>query len=160
MGGEFAQWHEWNHDTGLDWPCLENPAHAGVQSLVRDLNGLYRDAPALHQGDCQPEGFRWVVVDDGHNSVFAWLRYPMDGGPPALVVCNFTPVPRHGYRLGVPLGGAWQERLNTDAAAYGGSNLGNDGLVHAAPDGLHGLPASLTLTLPPLATLVLMPGHP
>ena len=157
MGGEFAQDREWNHDTGLDWHLLDEPLHAGMQALVRDLNTAYRDVPALHQGDCQPAGFRWVVVDDSANSVFAWLRYPMDGGRPALVICNLTPAPRHDYRLGVPQAGAWTERLNTDAGLYGGSNLGNDGRMQAGPDGMHGLPASLTLTLPPLSTLVLLP---
>ena len=119
-----------------------------MQSLIRDLNAAYRDIPALHEGDCDPAGFRWVVVDDADNSVFAYLRQSLTGGPPALVVCNFTPVPRHGYRLGVPQGGRWAERLNTDAAVYGGSNMGNGGGVEAEHHpASHGFPASLSLTL-------------
>ena len=157
MGGEIAQDREWNHDTGLDWNLLDDPANAGVQRLLRDLNGLYRHVPALHQGDCDPAGFRWVVIDDAANSVFAYLRFPVGDGAPALVVCNLTPVPRHGYRLGVPQAGGWTERLNTDATIYGGSNMGNGGRVHAEDTPSHNLPATLTLTLPPLATLVLMP---
>jgi 1,4-alpha-glucan branching enzyme len=157
MGGEFGQDREWNHDTGLDWYLLDDPAHSGVQHLLRDLNALYRTTPALHQGDCDPAGFRWVVIDDAQNSVFAFLRYPLHGGAPALIVCNFTPVPRLGYRLGASQGGGWRECINTDAAAYGGSNAGNGGRVWAEEAPLHGLPASLSLTLPPLATLVLMP---
>lgn len=157
MGGEFAQDREWNHDVGLDWHLLDDPMHAGMQRLVRDLNHLYRSIPALHRGDCRGDGFRWVVVDDQENSVFAWLRFTPDGGAPVLMVCNFTPVPRHDYRVGVPQGGVWVERLNTDGAAYGGSNLGNAGHLQADAAPRHGLVASLALTLPPLATLVLLP---
>ncbi|MBC7800736.1 MAG: 1,4-alpha-glucan branching protein GlgB [Gemmatimonadaceae bacterium] len=154
MGCEFAQDREWNHDTGLDWDLLDQPHHAGMRDLIRDLNGAYRSTPALHQGDCDPRGFRWVVVGDSANSVFAMLRLPLDGGAPALVVCNFTPVPRHAYRVGVPHAGAWREVLNTDAARYGGSNIGNGGGVAADDEPSHGFPASLSLTLPPLATLI------
>ena len=158
MGCEFAQEREWNHDTGLDWHLLDRPAHKGVQSLVRDLNAAYRSVPALHVGDCEPSGFRWAVVDDADNSVFAYLRLAGDGAAPVLVVCNFTPVPRHGYRVGVPQGGTWSELLNTDAAVYGGSNVGNLGKIAADGEPAHGFPVSLTLTLPPLATLVLHAG--
>ena len=157
MGCEFAQDNEWNHDTGLDWHLLDDPNHAGIHLLMRDLNHAYRTIPALHQGDCDPQGFRWVVVDDAENSVYAYLRRSLDGSPPALVVCNFTPIPRHDYRLGVPHVGPWVERLNTDAAIYGGSNVGNQGRVEAELVGTHGLPASLLLTLPPLSTLVMIP---
>ena len=129
-----------------------------MQTLIRDLNALYRDVPALHDGDCEPAGFRWVVMEDSENSVFAYLRQSTTGGPPALVICNFTPVPRYDYRLGVPRTGHWVERLNSDAAIYGGSNLGNGGQVWAHEHPSHGLPASLSLTLPPLATIVLMPA--
>jgi 1,4-alpha-glucan branching enzyme len=155
MGGEFAQEREWNHDHGLDWYLLDNPAHSGMQSLVRDLNGAYRNLPALHQRDCEPGGFRWVVLDDAEQSVFAYLRLGADGTKPALVVCNFTPVPRLGYRVGVPHAGLWREVLNTDAGVYGGSNMGNGGSVYADGAPLHDLPASLSLTLPPLATIIL-----
>ena len=155
MGGEFAQDREWNHDTGLDWDLLDQAPNAGMQALLRDLNGAYRRMPALHQGDCDPGGFQWVVVGDSANSVFAYLRLPTDGGPAALVVCNFTPVPRQGYRIGVPHGGTWKEVLNSDASGYGGSNVGNGGALQADPVPSHGHPASLSLTLPPLATLIL-----
>jgi len=158
MGCEFAQEREWNHDTGLDWDLLDQSNHRGVQTLVRDLNAAYRGVPALHVGDCDPSGFRWVVVDDAENSVFAYLRLGGPGDPPVLVVCNFTPVPRHGYQVGVPARGAWSEMLNTDAAVYGGSNIGNLGQITADGEPAHGFPVSLTLTLPPLATLVLRGG--
>jgi 1,4-alpha-glucan branching enzyme len=157
MGGEFAQDREWNHDTGLDWDLLDVPEHAGTQKLLRDLNGLYRREPALHQGDCDPAGFRWVIIDDAGNSVYAYLRQPLDGSPPALVVCNMTPVPRPAYRIGVPMGGVWTELMNTDATEYGGSGVGNGGLAHAEEHGAHEMPFSLNLTLPPLATLVFRP---
>ncbi len=156
MGCEFAQEREWNHDHGLDWDLLDQPEHRGVQSLVRDLNARYRDLPALHRMDCVPEGFRWVVDGDAEQSVFAYLRMGGDGVTPVLVVCNFTPVPRYGYRLGAPQGGAWRERLNTDAALYGGGNVGNGGPVQAEDVPSHGFPASLLLTLPPLATIILV----
>ncbi len=158
MGGEFAQEREWNHDHGLDWHLLDQPENRGVQALLRDLNGLYKTMPALHARDCSPDGFRWVVLDDAEQSVFAYLRFGGESAAPALVVCNFTPVPRYGYRLGVPQGGAWREVLNTDAATYGGSNVGNGGAVHAEDVPSHELPASLLLTLPPLATIILTVG--
>ena len=115
MGGEFAQVREWNHDRGLDWHLLDDPAHSGMQSLVRDLNGAYRSLPALHERDCRPDGFRWVVMDDADQSVFAYLRNSADDSAPVLVVCNFTPVPRTEYRVGVPAPGTWREVLNTDS---------------------------------------------
>lgn len=156
MGGEFAQWREWNHDDELDWALLDQPAHRGVHSLIRDLNGLYRALPALHAMDHHPEGFQWVVGDDHQNSVFAYLRSAGRGSREVvLVVVNMTPVPRPDYRLGVPFPGVWEECLNSDAAYYGGSNLGNGGRVEAGDTPSHGQPASLTLTLPPLATLIL-----
>ena len=155
MGGEIAQGREWNHDTGLDWWLLDYPHHAGMQRLVRDLNGLYRDNPALHRRDAEGSGFRWVVIDDRDQSVFAYLRFGDEGDAPMLVVCNFTPVPRDAYRVGVPRGGAWTEVLNTDAGNYAGSNMGNSGQVSAEDIESHGLPASLRLVLPPLATIVL-----
>ncbi len=157
MGGEFAQWHEWNHDHGLDWYLLDYERHRGVQSALRDLNRLYRELPALHQRDASWEGFRWVVLDDEMQSVYAYLRFGNEGAP-VLAVCNFTPVPRQAYRVGVPCGGTWVEAMNTDAAVYGGSNMGNGGSVQADANGAHGLPFSLSLTLPPLATLILTPG--
>ncbi len=155
MGGEFAQVREWNHDRGLDWFLLDDPMHRGMQSLLRDLNHAYRDLAALHVLDCEAAGFRWVVMQDNDQSVYAYLRLGRAGDPPVLVVCNFTPMPRHDYRIGVPHGGAWREIVNTDAASYGGSNMGNAGSVLAQEVPFHDLPASLLLTLPPLATLVL-----
>ena len=123
---------------------------------MRDLNRAYQDHPALHRGDCVPEGFQWVVVDDAARSVFAFLRLdPTGDAPPALVVVNFTPVPRPGYRIGVPRAGEWRELVNTDAAEYGGSGIGNGGLVVADDVPERDQPASLVVTLPPLATLIL-----
>ena len=159
MGGELADPAEWSHDRALPWPLLDDPRHCGVRSLVRDLNAAYRRLPALHRGDCRPDGFRWVIGDDRAQSVFAWLRLGAEGDAPALVVCNFTPVPRQGYRVGVPWGGVWHEVVNTDGSAYGGTNSGNGGSVVAEPIASHGFAQSLSLLLPPLATLVLSPGH-
>ena len=156
MGCEFGQVREWNHDHGLDWPLLDDPAHHGVQSAVRDLNHLYRQHPALHVLDHEPGGFQWVIADDQANAVFAYVR--LGGDETVVVVVNFTPVPRHEYRVGVPNTGWWAEILNTDSKIYGGSGLGNLGGVHAVPEPLHGQPASVTLTLPPLATLFLRRG--
>jgi len=157
MGSEIAQWREWNHDTGLDWWLLDQERHRGVQTLLRDLNTLYRQEPALHVKDCDASGFRWVVLHDADQSVYAWLRFGHWGQRPVLVICNFTPVPRHGYTLGVSQGGRWVELLNTDAARYGGSNVGNGGGVEACDEPMHDQPACLSLTLPPLATLILAP---
>jgi 1,4-alpha-glucan branching enzyme len=155
MGGEFAQEREWNHDRSLDWHLTDDPQHRGVQALVRDLNHLYRDAPALHVRDCDPAGFEWINASDADQSVLAYMRKGDDGDPPVLVVSNFTPVPREGYRIGVPIAGRWAERLNTDSAVYGGSNVGNRGEVASAPEPWQGRPASLSLTLPPLGTVIL-----
>jgi 1,4-alpha-glucan branching enzyme len=155
MGGEFGQDWEWNHDGQLDWAALEHPLHLGVQRLIQDLNRLYRVEAALHAKDCDSAGFRWIVGDDRHNSVFAWYRSGYDDTPPIVVVCNFTPVPRLHYRIGVPRAGGWHEILNTDASLYGGSNLGNGGWVQTSSTSSHGQPFSLELTLPPLATILL-----
>ncbi len=155
MGGEFGQEREWSHDRSLDWHLLDDPAHRTLQSLVRDLNRIYRETPALHLCDAEPGGFEWVDATDADNSIYAYLRHGTPEDPPVLVVCNFTPVVRHDYRVGVPRGGRWTERLNTDAAIYGGSNVGNSGTVFADPQGWQGRPASLSLTLPPLATIIL-----
>jgi 1,4-alpha-glucan branching enzyme len=157
MGGEIAQWQEWNHDAELDWNAADNPLHGGVRRLLRDLNRVYRGEPALHRHDCEPEGFRWVIGGDSGNSVFAFLRIGDPEQPPVLVVSNMTPVPRHGYRIGVPWAGHWREIINTDAAIYGGANIGNGGGLHTADTPSHGHPHALDLTLPPLATLFLRP---
>ncbi|GBQ62373.1 glycogen branching protein [Ameyamaea chiangmaiensis NBRC 103196] len=152
MGGEIAQRAEWSHDGQVDWPSLDAPLPRGVQSLVRALNQLMRHEPALHRQDCEPDGFRWIIDDDADNSVFVWLRLA-DGAPPVLVICNLTPLPRHGYRIGLPVPGFWQERLNTDSALFGGSNVGNSGGVHTTTDPSHGYGDSAVFTLPPLGTL-------
>jgi 1,4-alpha-glucan branching enzyme len=151
MGGEFAQRREWAHDAGLDWNLLDSPAHAGVQRWVRDLNQLYRNEPALHELDCEPAGFEWIDCDDSEGSVVSLLRKGKSTSSLVLALCNFTPVPRDGYRLGVPRRGFWREALNSDAVAYGGSGIGNRGGLDAEPVAHHGRPFSLVLTLPPLS---------
>ncbi|MGK2913464.1 MAG: 1,4-alpha-glucan branching protein GlgB [Porticoccaceae bacterium] len=156
MGGEFAQSREWNHDAELDWPALGDPLHAGIQRVVRDLNRLYASVPALHVADCDAAGFRWIIGDDAVNSVFAFYRAGYGDAPPLIAVCNFTPVPHHGYRIGAPHGGHWRELFNSDAELYGGSNLGNAGGVVATTQPSHGQPFSMQLTLPPLATVFLL----
>ena len=153
MGQEFAQGAEWNAAQSLDWHLLEIGWHQGVQLLVKDLNRTYRELPALHQRDCDGSGFAWVEGNDAENSVFAWLRHGEPGTPSVLVVSNFTPLPRAGYRIGLPAPGRWQERLNTDAAIYGGSGMGNLGRIEATAEPWHGQPCSAAITLPPLATL-------
>ncbi len=155
MGGEIGQWREWNHDSSLDWDLLDHPRHRGLQSLVRDLNTLYGRAGALHQRDSVSTGFRWVIGDDADDSVFAWLRQGNDETKLILVVSNMTPVPRPGFRIGVPRPGYWRELLNTDAEVYGGSNIGNSGGLGTEARPMHGEAQSLNLTLPPLSTLFL-----
>ena len=157
MGGEFAQPREWNFDQRLDWHVLEREDHRGVQALVRDLNRLYASLPALHEQDCNPGGFSWIDFSDETSSIYVFARYAADGTP-AVVVCNFTPVVRTDYRIGLPRGGAWREALNSDAGAYGGSNTGNAGEIQAEEKGYHGQPASAELTLPPLGVLILTPA--
>ncbi|QCT96659.1 1,4-alpha-glucan branching protein GlgB [Pseudomonas phenolilytica] len=156
MGSEFGQWREWNHDRELDWFLLEEPDHRGAQHLVRDLNRLYRTEPALHQLDSDPRGFQWLIGDDRGNSVLAWLRRDAEGRP-LLVIGNFTPVVREGYRVGVPQEGRWQEIFNSDAQCYGGSNVGNGGGILAEGTPAHGEQYSLQLTLPPLGVVILRP---
>jgi 1,4-alpha-glucan branching enzyme len=153
MGGEFGQWWEWNHEASLDWHLLEFAPHAGLQRWVTDLNHLYRQTPALYEGDCEPEGFAWVDCTDADSSVLSFLRQGESSPDLVLVVCNFTPIPRLNYRVGAPQGGVWREVLNSDARDYEGSGYGNQGGVEAAPVPHHGRPYSLTLTLPPLAVV-------
>ncbi|MFW5654889.1 MAG: 1,4-alpha-glucan branching protein GlgB [Roseicyclus sp.] len=157
MGGEFGQEREWNHDQSLDWHLLHDPMHEGLRGFVRDLNALYRTEPGLHQRDCRPDGFAWIEMDDADNNVFSFLRFGEEGSRPVVVVSNMAPVPREGYRIGVPQGGTWVERLNSDAAEYGGSGAGNHAALTASEAPMHGQPASLALTLPPLATIFLTP---
>jgi 1,4-alpha-glucan branching enzyme len=156
MGQEFAPWREWTEERELDWWLLAHPPHQAMQQLVRDLNRLHRSMPALHARDCDAEGFRWLDADDAERSLFSWLRLDGEGGPPVAVLCNFTPVPRHDVLVGLPFAGRWAEALNTDAACYGGSNLGNMGGVVAEPVPAQGQPASARVTVPPLATLYLV----
>jgi 1,4-alpha-glucan branching enzyme len=155
MGGEFAQEREWNHDIGLDWQLLGEPRHAGVHRLVRDLNWLLRATPALYQRDGEGDGFSWIDANNGAESIVSYRRRGADD-PEAItvIVCNFTPVPRDGYRIGVPYTGWYRERINTDAVDYGGSGIGNGGGVAAEPHPMHGHPYSLNLQLPPLAALI------
>lgn len=156
MGGEFGQEREWNHDVSLDWHLLDDLHHKGVQSLIRDLNHAYCSVPALHEQDCEARGFEWLVADDRDNSVIAWIRRGEAANSIAIIIANFTPVPRENYRIGAPSPGFYREAVNTDAAVYGGSNVGNLGGVEAVEVPSHGQRWSLTLTLPPLATLVLV----
>ncbi|QIB67573.1 1,4-alpha-glucan branching protein GlgB [Kineobactrum salinum] len=155
MGGEFGQRREWNHDRGLDWQLLQQPLHRGLQSLVRDLNRLYRSLPALHELDCDPAGFQWLQADRRDISVFAWLRRGENPRDQVLVLVNLTPGVHHDYRVGVPAPGRYRECLNTDALDYGGSGQGNLGGVEAVSRPWDGQPCSLLLTVPPLATVVL-----
>ena len=152
MGCEFAQAQEWNYDHSLDWHLLDQPNHKGVQSLVRDLNKSYQSTPALYERDCEASGFQWLVGGDADNSVFAFARYGDDASL-AVVAANFTPVPRSNYRIGVPRAGFYREILNTDAAVYGGTNMGNLGGIEAEATPSHGEAYSIVLTLPPLATI-------
>lgn len=159
MGQEFAQPGEWNHDAPLPWALLDDPRHAGVQLLVADLNRIYRELPALHRLDCEAAGFAWLDASDAEQSVLAWLRRDEQGGI-VLVVSNFTPLPRVAYRLGVPQGhGAWKEVLNTDSSHYGGSNLGNlEAHLPTLSQPAQQQEQSILLTLPPLATIFLVPA--
>jgi 1,4-alpha-glucan branching enzyme len=154
MGNELAQQNEWNHDRSLDWHLLNEPLHRGVQALVRDLNHLYRGVPALHELDCDPAGFEWLVMDDADRGVFAWLRKGRDTGSRCLVVVNFTPQVHRDYRIRVPLSGTWREVLNTDAAGYGGSNVGNAGAIRTLDE--ISVP-EVNLVIPPLAALFFIP---
>jgi 1,4-alpha-glucan branching enzyme len=154
MGSEFAQLAEWNHDASLDWHLLDEPAHRQVHLLVGELNRVYRSEPALHDFDCDPRGFRWLVVDDKERSVMAYERIADDGSV-VIVALNFTPVPRHDQRLGVPAAGVWEEIFNSDSADFGGSGHGNLGGVEAAPVRADGREQSIKLVLPPLAAVFL-----
>ncbi len=153
MGGEFGQWREWNHDSSLDWNLLQYPMHASLQKWVRDLNHIYAAQPALYELDHSPEGFYWVDCSDAEESTICWVRKGKSIEDQILVVCNCTPVPRPNRRVGVPCGGFWAEILNSDAAVYGGSGMGNMGGVQAETWGWHGQPNCLTITLPPLAAV-------
>jgi 1,4-alpha-glucan branching enzyme len=158
MGAELATWNEWYHEVGLDWDLLSTPAHAGVARWLGDLNRLYRAEPALHALDCEPEGFAWIDCNDSEGSTLCFARRGRDPEDELVVACNFTPLPRHAYRIGVPRGGFWSEVLNGDAHDYGGSGVGNLGGVASEDVACHGRPQSVLLTLPPLAMVVLKPA--
>jgi 1,4-alpha-glucan branching enzyme len=159
MGGEFGQWNEWHHETSLDWHLTEEPLHRGLLRWVEDLHRCYRETPALYECDFAEEGFQWIDVHDRVNTVISFIRRGHRPDDCVVVVCNMTPVPRYNYRIGMPVAGAWHERLNSDAELYGGSGHGNMGSVETTPLPSHGFYQSATLVLPPLATLYLRPAH-
>jgi 1,4-alpha-glucan branching enzyme len=158
MGSEFGQWAEWNHDASLEWQLLQYDPHQGLQRWVRDLNTFLRGEQALVEQDFEPAGFAWIDCHDSQQSVLSFLRQGRDTGDVVVCACNFTPVPRHNYRLGVPLGGWWNEALNSDAPLYGGSGQGNMEGVFASPVASHGHYHSLNITLPPLGIVVFHPA--
>ncbi len=155
MGSEFGQWNEWYHEESLHWHLLEYPLHATLKRWVEDLNRTYRSEPALHQLDFDPAGFEWIDCNDSHNSVLSLIRKGRSAKDSLIIVCNFTPVPRYNYRVGVPSGGYWREILNSDAKIYGGSGHGNLGGIEASPIPFHGRPYSMNLTVPPLGAIFL-----
>jgi 1,4-alpha-glucan branching enzyme len=155
MGGEFGQWNEWYHDAELNWGLVEEPPHKGLQRWVRDLNAVYRNEPALHEIDFDPSGFEWIDCDDSQNSTLSLMRKGRNPEDTIVIACNFTPVPRYNFRLGVPRGGTWREILNSDGKVYGGSGLGNLGKSAAKSIPWHARPYSVAITLPPLAALYL-----
>ena len=160
MGGELGVWNEWNHDSELDWPIALHPAHGGISRWVGDLNNAYRAQPALHRGDCEAWGFRWLQPDDRDQSVLAFARFGGESDPPVVIVANFTPVPREGYRIGVPRAGFWRELLNSDAGVYGGSGVGNLGGVQAEPIPERGEAHSIVVTVPPLGIVLFVADTP
>jgi 1,4-alpha-glucan branching enzyme len=153
MGGEIGQWNEWYHEVSLDWHLLGEPLHDGLKRWVTDLNRLYRAEAALHERDTEPEGFQWMDCSDAENSVLSFVRRGCSTDDLLFAIFNFTPIPRHNYRIGVPRGGFWREALNSDSGCYGGSGQGNIGGVEAFPVAAHGHPQSLNLVLPPLGAL-------
>jgi 1,4-alpha-glucan branching enzyme len=160
MGDEFGQWSEWNHDASLEWNLLEHPSHAGLKRWVRDLNTLYRGEPLLHTMDFNSAGFEWVDCKDFQRSIISFLRRGQNSNDQLLFVCNFTPVVRQNYRVGVPLEGHWKEILNSDAPLYGGSGQGNFGGLSTVPLPIHDRPFSLNMTLPPLGIVIFRPESP
>jgi 1,4-alpha-glucan branching enzyme len=160
MGDEFGQWSEWNHDASLEWNLLEHPSHSGLHRWVRDLNTLYRGEPLLHTMDFNSAGFEWVDCKDFQRSIISFLRRGQNPSDQLLFVCNFTPVVRQNYRVGVPLEGHWKEILNSDAPLYGGSGQGNFGGLSTVPLPIHGRPFSLNMTLPPLGIVIFRPESP
>lgn len=157
MGDEFGQWQEWNHDKGLEWQALDAVNHQGLKHFVRDLNLVYRSEPALHENDFNWNGFAWIDTSDSENSVFSFIRYAVDRNDFLIIVSNFTPMVRHQYRIGVPKGGKYRELLNSDKDIYWGSGVFYDGELDSLNEPRHGHPCSLSLTLPPLSTLIIKP---
>jgi 1,4-alpha-glucan branching enzyme len=155
MGCEFGQWQEWSHERSLDWHLLDGPLHAGLQRFVEDINHRYTAEPALHEVDFNAAGFEWIDCNDHEASVISLIRRAADPSDWLVVVLNWTPIVRHGYRIGVPEAGFYEELLNSDAAIYGGSNTGNEGGRQTEGVPAHGHQQSLLLTLPPLAGVVL-----
>ncbi|HAR33765.1 MAG TPA: 1,4-alpha-glucan branching enzyme, partial [Desulfobacter sp.] len=155
MGGEIGQIREWNHDSSLDWHLLENPLNKGLQRWIEDLNQFYRRTPAMHSGDFSPQGFQWIDCHDVQQSTLSFLRFGGSSADEIIAVCNFTPIPRPNYRLGVFADGVWKECLNSDAKEYGGSNQGSLGQIEASPVPSHGRSFSLNLVLPPLGMVFL-----
>jgi 1,4-alpha-glucan branching enzyme len=155
MGSEFGQDSEWDFARGLPWPLAVEPGHAGIRQLVRDLNRLYTGNPSLHRHEFEPQGFQWLDCDDAASSILVYAR--RDGDAFVVVALNFTPVPRHGLRIGVPRAGWYREILNSDSAYYGGGNVGNPLLLASAAVPHRGQAQSVTVTLPPLGGIVLTP---
>jgi 1,4-alpha-glucan branching enzyme len=164
MGGEIGQWREWNHDWQLDWEVLGDPRHAGLQRWVRDLNRVYHEQPSLWSDDFDPAGFSWIDCNDHEHSIIALMRranrptVEQADSEFTVAIVNFTPVPRRGYRVGVPVDGDYQEILNSDADVYGGSNMGNQGRLSSEAIRSHGYEFSLSVTVPPLGFLLLKPN--
>jgi 1,4-alpha-glucan branching enzyme len=155
MGCDFGQWQEWNHDTSLEWKALEANNHAGVQRLVRDLNLVYKNEPALHENDFDWSGFHWIDANDSDNSIFSFLRQGKSSDDFVIIISNFTPIVRQNYRIGLPAEGEYREIINTDLAVYWGSDVKNKGPLFTRQEKCHGRDYCLCLTLPPLATLIL-----
>jgi 1,4-alpha-glucan branching enzyme len=158
MGAEFGQGREWDYDQSLDWHLLEQPLHRGLRTYVQELNRAYVRERALHEVDFEPSGFEWIDCNDSENSVVSFMRRSRDKQEFVVLVLNFTPVVRHGDRIGVPRGGAYTELVNSDAEVFGGSNVGNAGMVFTEPIPAHGHADSLRLILPPLGFLLLKPA--
>jgi 1,4-alpha-glucan branching enzyme len=158
MGGEFGQWAEWSHDSSLEWHLLEYESHRGVQNWVADLNRTYRAERALHELDCDPAGFEWIDGSDSEQSMLSFMRNSRGSDEIVVAVFNFTPIPRHNYRVGVPRQGYWREILNSDSEIYGGAGYGNLGGMETQPVIAHGRPHSLNLIVPPLGAVFLKNG--
>jgi 1,4-alpha-glucan branching enzyme len=154
MGSEFGQWHEWTHASSLDWHLAGSAPHSGISRFVEDLNRFYRDEPALHEVDFEPAGFEWIDCNDYESSVISLVRRAKDANDWIVAVLNWTPLVRYNYRVGVPEAGYYEEKMNSDAALYGGGNVGNQGGLTSEPIPTHGRPHSIKLTLPPLAGLI------